>query len=77
MTEPHRRLTISDVTNGYGVRIVRADRSTFLDSSPTAGHPAARTFFVKLKDARTYVKELREHGMTGRVVRARVVFKAE
>jgi hypothetical protein len=73
------RLTISDVTNGYAVRIQRKvePRTWFLASSGTLDNPAAPAFFLKYRAARTYVKALKEHGMTGRVVKAQLILKAE
>jgi hypothetical protein len=71
------RLVISDVTNGYAVRIQRNDRSWFLAGAGTLDNPMNRAFFLKYRNARTFVKKLKEHGMTGRVVKAQLILKAE
>lgn len=71
--EPRSRLTVSDVTNGWTVRITRKDGSSFIASE---NNPGQRAFFTKHADARRLVKEIHEHHLRGRVVRAQLILKS-
>ncbi len=70
--------TISDITNGYTVRIRKADGSSwFIASRGTPDNPTAHAFFLKHAKARAFVKELKEHGMHGRIMRAQLILKTD
>lgn len=67
-----KRLTISDVTNGWTVRISRKDGSTFIAHE---NNPGQRAFFTKHAEARTFVKEIWTLKMRGRIVPAQLILK--
>lgn len=67
-------LTITDVTNGWSVRIKRKDGTTFV---AVENNPGQRAFFAKHADARALVKNLRDHQLRGYVVRARLILETE
>jgi hypothetical protein len=69
-----RRLTTTDITVGWTVRIVRKDGSTFIAHE---NNPGQRAFFTKHADARAFVKDIRAHHMRGRIVSARLILEAE
>ena len=74
MNSPRRRLTVSDVTDGWTVRIEQEDGSTFIAHE---NNPGQRAFFTKHADARQLVKDIRGHQLRGRVVRARLILQTE
>jgi len=72
MSDDRRRLTVTDITNGWCVRVVCTDGSTFV---AVEDNPGQRAFFVRHAGARALVKDLREHGLRGRIVKAQLILK--